>query len=51
MSKKTSTIVSAFLLIVAIALTGCASNKPITEMRTIASVKRGDMEVKVEAYG
>jgi RND family efflux transporter MFP subunit len=51
MSKRTSTIVSAFLLIVAIALTGCASNKPITEMRTIASVKRGDLEVKVEAYG
>ena len=51
MSKKTSTIVSAFLLIVAIALTGCASNKPITEMQTIASVKRGDIEVKVEAYG
>jgi RND family efflux transporter MFP subunit len=51
MSKKTSTIVSAFLLIVAIALTGCASNKPITEMQTIASVKRGDLEVKVEAYG
>jgi RND family efflux transporter MFP subunit len=51
MSKKTSTIVSAFLLIMAITLTGCASNKPITEMQTIASVKRGDLEVKVEAYG
>ncbi len=51
MSKRTSTIVSAFLLIVAIALTGCASNKPITEMRTIASVERGDLEVNIDADG
>jgi RND family efflux transporter MFP subunit len=35
----------------AISLTGCASNKPLTEMQTIALVKRGDLEVKIDANG
>jgi RND family efflux transporter MFP subunit len=51
MSKKACTIILAVLLMIAIPLTGCASRQPITEMQTIATVKRGDLEVKVEANG
>ena len=51
MSKKIYSIVLTALLPITILLTGCASNQPITEMQTIAAVKRGDLEVKVEANG
>jgi RND family efflux transporter MFP subunit len=51
MSKKAYTIILAALLVLSISLTSCASNQPITEMQTIALVKRGDLEVKVEANG
>jgi RND family efflux transporter MFP subunit len=49
-TKRYSIIISALLLI-SIALTGCASNKPVTEMQTIATVTKGDLEVTVEANG
>src|SRR4030042_1592327 len=51
MSKKTFFVILAILLTIAISLTGCASNKPLTEMQTIALVKRGDLEVKIDANG
>lgn len=51
MSKKTYTVILAVLMLMAISLTGCASSRPITEMQTIAAVKRSDLEVKVEANG
>ena len=51
MSKKAYTIILAALLVLSISLTSCASNQPITEMQAIALVKRGDLEVKVEANG
>jgi RND family efflux transporter MFP subunit len=41
----------AALLFISIVLTGCASNKPVTEMQTIATAKKGDLEVTVEAGG
>jgi multidrug efflux pump subunit AcrA (membrane-fusion protein) len=37
--------------LIVIPVIGCASNQPITEMQTIATVKRGDLAVKVEANG
>ena len=51
MSKKTFTMILAILLTAAISLTGCAHRQPVTEMQTIALVKRGDLEVKVGANG
>jgi RND family efflux transporter MFP subunit len=51
MNKKAYILILAVLLLIPIPLIGCASNKPITEMQTIAAVKRGDLEVKVEANG
>ncbi|MCX6009013.1 MAG: efflux RND transporter periplasmic adaptor subunit [Chloroflexi bacterium] len=51
MSKKTYSIILATLLLISVSLTGCASNKPITEMQTIAIAKKGDLEVKVSANG
>jgi RND family efflux transporter MFP subunit len=51
MSKKAFSIILAIMLTLAISLTGCASGKPITEMQTIALVKRGDLEVKIDADG
>src|SRR4030042_2413197 len=51
MSKKAYTIILAALLVLSISLTSCASNQPLTEMQTIALVKRGDLEVKIDANG
>jgi RND family efflux transporter MFP subunit len=51
MSKKTYSVILSTLLLIAISLTSCTSNQPITEMQTVATVKRGDLEVKVEANG
>jgi RND family efflux transporter MFP subunit len=51
MAKKTCIIILTTLLLISIPLTGCASDQPITEMQTIAAVKRGDIEVKIEANG
>jgi RND family efflux transporter MFP subunit len=51
MSKKINLIILSALFLISIPLTGCASNKPVTEMQTIATVKRGDLEVKVGANG
>jgi RND family efflux transporter MFP subunit len=51
MNKKAYILILAALLLISISLTGCASNKPITEMQTIATVKKGDLELKVEANG
>ncbi len=41
----------ATLLMIAVPLIACSSNEPITEMQTIATVKRGDLEVNVKANG
>jgi RND family efflux transporter MFP subunit len=51
MTKKRYCIIISALLLISAALTGCASNKPVTEMQTIATVQRGDLEVKVKANG
>jgi RND family efflux transporter MFP subunit len=51
MNKKAYIMISSALLLIAIPLVGCSSNKPITEMQTIATVKRGDLEVTVQASG
>jgi multidrug efflux pump subunit AcrA (membrane-fusion protein) len=51
MNKKAYTMILSALLLIAIPLVGCSSNKPITEMQTMATVKRGDLEVKVQASG
>jgi RND family efflux transporter MFP subunit len=51
MNKKAYILILAALLLISISLTGCASNKPVTEMQTIATVKKGDLELKVEANG
>jgi RND family efflux transporter MFP subunit len=51
MNKKAYVMILAVLLLIATPLIGCASNQPITEMQTIATVKRGDLTVKVEANG
>src|SRR4030042_3776316 len=51
MSKKAFAMIQVILLIIAISLIGCASSKPLTEMQTIATVKRGDLEVKIDANG
>jgi len=39
------------MLMIATSLIGCAHSEPITEMQTIALVKRGDLELKVDANG
>jgi RND family efflux transporter MFP subunit len=51
MTKKRYSIFLLALLLISVALTGCASSKPITEMQTIATVQKGDLEVTVEADG
>jgi RND family efflux transporter MFP subunit len=51
MSKKTFTMILAMLMTAATLLTGCAHRQPVTEMQTIALVKRGDLEEKVGANG
>jgi RND family efflux transporter MFP subunit len=51
MNKKAYILILAALLLISISLTGCASNKPVTEMQTIATAKKGDLELKVEANG
>ncbi len=51
MSNKTLIIMLATLLTVAISFAGCTPGQPVTEMRTLASVERGDLEVKVSVYG
>jgi RND family efflux transporter MFP subunit len=51
MITKRYSITMAALLFISIVLTGCASNKPVTEMQTIATAKKGDLEVTVEAGG
>lgn len=51
MSKKAFVAILSIMLLVAISLTSCTSSKPITEIQTIALVKRGDLEVKVVANG
>jgi RND family efflux transporter MFP subunit len=51
MTIKPHSIILSGLLLISMALTSCASNKPVTEMQTIATVQKGDLEVKVEANG
>lgn len=51
MNKKAFVTILSIPLLVAISLTSCTSSKPITEIQTIALVKRGDLEVKVVANG
>jgi multidrug efflux pump subunit AcrA (membrane-fusion protein) len=51
MSKKAYITMLATLLMIAVPLIACSSNEPITEMQTIATVKRGDLEVNVKANG
>ncbi len=51
MNKKALIVIPAILLTIVISLTGCAHSQPITEMRTIALVEQGDLEVKVNADG
>lgn len=51
MTKKRYSIFLFTLLLISMAVTGCASNKPVTEMQTIATVQKGDLEVTVEADG
>jgi RND family efflux transporter MFP subunit len=51
MSKKAYITMLATLLMIAVPLIACTSNQPITEMQTIATVKRGDLEVNVKANG
>jgi RND family efflux transporter MFP subunit len=51
MTTKQYSIILSGLLLISMAMTGCASNKPVTEMQTIATVQKGNLEVKVEANG
>ncbi|MCJ7656009.1 MAG: efflux RND transporter periplasmic adaptor subunit [Dehalococcoidia bacterium] len=51
MSKKAYITMLATLLMIAAPLIACSSNEPITEMQTIATVKRGDLEVNVKTNG
>ena len=51
MNKKAYIMTISALLLIAIPVIGCASRQPITEMQTTAVVKRGDLEVKVQASG
>lgn len=51
MSKRTFSVIFTCLLLISTFLIGCASDKPVTEMKTIATVNKGDLDIKVEASG
>lgn len=51
MRKKVLFITLSTLLMMVTSVIGCAADRPITEMQTIATVKRGDLEVKIDANG
>jgi RND family efflux transporter MFP subunit len=51
MSRRICLVILAGLLLIPCPLMGCTSAKPVTEMQTIAVVKRGDLEVTVTANG
>ena len=51
MIKKFSGIILTALILLPIAMTACTSDKPITQMQTVAVASKGDIEVTAEASG
>lgn len=51
MSKKICGIILTTLLLISIVVTGCSSDKPITQMQTVAKVTKGAIKITVESSG
>jgi len=51
MTKKIFGTILSVLIITSVLVTGCTSNKPVTEMQTVAVAQNGDLEIKVEVSG